>query len=137
MTPGTIYPLLIEAMEANLPTGWTIARLQVQFVSNGSEAEFSGTYLDANGTVQPLSTDFPDEVAEAVPQLYAHRHRMGLSRANTLQLDLTAAGHYTTAYHWEQELEDEEAHFGHGGTAREWQAIRLAKYGPLPDADLN
>lgn len=135
MSPGTIYTLLVDAMEANLPTGWTIARLNVQFTDQGADAEFSGTYLDAGGGVQPLTTDFPDEVVEAVPTLYTARTRTGQPRANHLQLDLTAAGQYTTAYHWDQELEDEEAHFANGGTARNWQAIRLAKYGPLPHQD--
>lgn len=129
MKPNTIYDLLIDAMEEHLPTGWTIARLTVQFVTSGEDVEFAGTYLDRNGEPQPLTTDFPDEVTEAVQRLYQLRKTGGQPRANTFQLDLTAAGQYTTAYSWDQEIQDEDDHFSRGGTAREWQAIREAKYG--------
>jgi hypothetical protein len=133
MKPSAIYDLLIDAMEEHLPHGWTIARLNVQFLTNGQDVEFSGTYLDENGEVQPLTTDFNDEVTEAVQSLYQVRKSDGQPRANTLQLDLTAAGQYTTAYSWDQEIQDEDDHFSSGGTAREWQAIREARYGPTPE----
>ncbi len=129
MKPNAIYELLIDAMEEHLPDGWTIARLNVQFLTNGQDVEFSGTYLDLNGEPQPLTTDFDDEVTEAVQSLYQQRKTDGQPRANTLQFDLTAAGQYTTAYGWDQEIQDEDDHFSNGGTAREWQAIRDAKYG--------
>ncbi|RYF77736.1 MAG: hypothetical protein EOO39_03205 [Cytophagaceae bacterium] len=130
MKPNAIYDLLIDAMEEHLPVGWTIARLNVQFVTNGEDVEFAGTYLDQAGEPQPLTTDFPDEVIEAVQRLYQLRKTDGHPRANTFQLDLTAAGQYTTAYSWDQEIQDEDDHFSNGGTARDWQAIRDAKYGP-------
>ncbi|XWW45416.1 hypothetical protein JYG30_22215 [Fibrella sp. USSR17] len=129
MKPTAIYDLLIDAMEEHLPSGWTIARLNIQFLTNGQDVEFSGTYLDAAGEPQPLTTDFPDEVTEAVQQLYQSRKTEGHPKANTMQLDLTAAGQYTTAYSWDQEIQDEDDHFSNGGTAREWQAIRDARYG--------
>lgn len=133
MKATAIYDLLIDAMEEHLPVGWTIARLTVQFVTNGQDIEFSGTYLDPTGEPQPLTTDFPDDVTEAVQRLTQLRKTEGLPRANTLQLDLLAAGQYTTTYNWDQEIQDEDDHFSNGGTAREWQAIRAAKYGPLAD----
>ncbi len=133
MKPNAIYDLLVDAMEEHLPPGWTIARLNVQFLTNGEDVEFSGTYLDANGEPQPLTTDFPDEVTEATQRLYQLRKTAGQPRANTMQLDLTAAGQYTTVYNWDQEIQDEDDHFSKGGTAREWQAIREAKYGPTAD----
>ncbi|WP_375445873.1 hypothetical protein [uncultured Fibrella sp.] len=133
MKPNAIFDLLIDAMEEHLPTGWTIARLNIQFVTNGQDVEFSGTYLDQTGEPQPLSTDFPDEVTEAVQTLYQLRKTDGQPRANTIQLDLMAAGQYTTVYSWDQEIQDEDDHFSNGGTAREWQAIRDAKYGPVAE----
>ena len=129
MKTNAAYTLLIDAMEEHLPDGWTSARLNVLFLASGGEVEFSGTYLDANGDEQPLTTDFADEVTEAMQQLYAVRKRDGQPRANMLQFDLTAAGQYSTAYRWDQEMQDEEDHFSKGGTAREWQEIRAANYG--------
>lgn len=133
MKPNAIFDLLIDAMEEHLPTGWTIARLNIQFLTNGQDVEFSGTYLDQTGEPQPLTTDFPDEVTEAVQTLYQLRKTDGQPRANTIQLDLTAAGQYSTVYSWDQEIQDEDDHFSNGGTAREWQAIRNAKYGPIAE----
>jgi hypothetical protein len=133
MKPATVYDLLIDAMEEHLPTGWTIARLTVQFLTNGEDVEFAGTYLDQQGEPQPLTTDFADDVTDAVQRLYASRKAEGQPRANTFQLDLTAAGQYTTTYGWDQEIQDEDDHFSNGGTARDWKAIREAKYGPITD----
>ncbi|MEZ0538912.1 hypothetical protein [Fibrella arboris] len=129
MKPATIHDLLIEAMEEHLPEGWTIARLNVHFLTNGTDVEFSGTYLDEQGEPQPLTTDFPDEVTEATQRLYQLRNSDAQPRANVLQLDLTAAGQYTTTYSWDQEIQDEDEHFSKGGTASDWQAIREARYG--------
>ena len=132
MTLNTIYDLIIDAMDEHLPPGWTIARLTVQFVTDGQDVEFEGTYLDASGEEQPLTTDFPDETVEATQQLYVIRKRDGLPRANRLQFDYAATGQYSTTFSWDQEIQDEDDHFSKGGTAREWQAIRDANYGPRP-----
>ena len=130
MDPNIVYELLIDAMEEHLPPGWSIARLNVQFITNGQDVEFAGTYLDATGEPKPLTTDFPEQVIEAVQGLYQRRKTDGHPKANTLQVDLTAAGQYTTVYGWDQEIQDEEDYFNQGGTAREWTTIRDAKYGP-------
>lgn len=129
MTTNAIYDLLIDSVMENITGQWTIARLNVQFLANGQDIEFIGTYLDAAGEVQPLSTDFPDDLTEAMQELYQARKSESLPRANQLQIDLTTAGKYTVEYRWDQEIQDEDDHFSSGGTAREWQAIRAAKYG--------
>ncbi len=133
MTTNAIYDLLVDSVMENITGQWTIARLNVQFLSDAQDIEFIGTYLDPAGEVQPLSTDFPDDLTEAMQVLYQARKRESLPRANKLQMDLTPAGKYTVEYSWDQEIQDEDEHFSNGGTAREWQAIREAKYGPLPD----
>lgn len=132
MTTNAIYDLLIDSVMENITGEWTIARLNVQFLANGQDIEFIGTYLDKAGEVQPLSTDFADDLTEAMQELYQARKRDSLPRANQLQIDLTTAGKYTVEYRWDQEIQDEDEHFSNGGTAREWQAIREAKYGGEP-----
>lgn len=133
MELNAIYDLMIDAvMEANTDK-WTIARLNVQFIADGEDVEFYGTYLDEAGEPQTLSTDFSDELTEAMQQLYKQRETNGEPRANQLQMDITSDGRYTTAYSWDQELQDEDEHFANGGTAQAWQAIRQAKYGVEPD----
>ncbi len=132
MTTNAIYDLLIDSALENLTGQWTIARLNVQFLANGQDIEFIGTYLDAAGEVQPLSTDFPEDLTEAMQVLYQRRKQESLPRANKLQMDLTSAGKYTVDYSWDQEIQDEDEHFSNGGTVREWQAIRAAKYGDQP-----
>jgi len=131
MNTNTIYDLLVDTVMENITGSWTIARLNVQFLSDGQDIEFVGTYLDSAGEVHPLSTDFADDITEAMQMLYQSRKRESLPRANKLQMDLTTAGKYTIDYSWDQEIQDEDEHFSKGGTAREWQAIREAKYGPL------
>jgi hypothetical protein len=132
MSTNAIYDLLIDSVMENITGEWTIARLNVQFLANGQDIEFIGTYLDKAGEVQPLSTDFAEDLTEAMQELYQARKRESLPRANQLQIDLTTAGKYTVEYHWDQEIQDEDEHFTNGGTAREWQAIREAKYGTDP-----
>ncbi|MCY7357863.1 MAG: hypothetical protein LH609_10420 [Rudanella sp.] len=132
MTTNAIYDLLIDSALEHLTGQWTIARLNVQFLANGQDIEFIGTYLDSAGEVQPLSTDFPDDLTEAMQVLYQRRKQESLPRANKLQMDLTPAGKYTVDYGWDQEIQDEDEHFSNGGTVREWQAIRAAKYGDQP-----
>lgn len=129
MTTNEIYGVLTDAISAIIPDDWTIARLNVQFLSDGQEIEFDGTYLTPAGEVEPLSTDFPEEMIEAVQELYQHRKNEGHPRANRLQIDLTTQGKFTTDFSWDQEIQDEEDHFAAGGTAREWMVIREAKYG--------
>ena len=131
--PSAAYDLLIDAvMEANTDK-WTIARLNVQFLADGEDVEFYGTCLNEAGEPQVLSTDFSGEVTEAMQRLYKQREANGDPRANQLQMDLTSDGRYTTAFDWDQELQDEDEHFANGGTAQAWQAIRAAKYGIEPD----
>jgi|GEM_PF-2048302 len=131
--PSVIYDLLVDAvMEANTNT-WAIARLNVQFLADGEDVEFYGSYLDEAGEPQVLSTDFSAEVTEALQRLYKQRETNGDARANQLQMDLTSDGRYTTAFDWDQELQDEDEHFANGGTVQAWQAIRTAKYGVEPD----
>ncbi|MBD2702160.1 hypothetical protein IC229_16025 [Spirosoma sp. BT702] len=133
MTTNEIYDVLTDAISSVIPGDWTIARLNVSFFSDGQEIEFDGTYLNPEGEAEPLTTDFPDEVTEAVQRLYAHRTQEGHPRANQLQIDLTVDGRFTTDFSWDQEIQDEDEHFSNGGTAREWIAIREAKYGTKPE----
>lgn len=130
MTTNDIYNVLTDAISAAIPDEWTIVRLNVQMLADGQDIEFDGTYLTPTGEAQPLTTDFPDEVTQAVQELYLRRKNEGHSPANLLQIDLTVQGQFTTEFHWDQELQDEDDHFSAGGTAREWMAIREAKYGP-------
>ncbi len=129
MTTNEIYDVLTDAISTVITDEWTIARLNVQMLTDGQDIEFDGTYLTPAGEVEPITTDFPDEVAEAIQELYQSRKQEGQPRANRLQIDLTAQGRFTTEFSWDQELQDEDDHFSAGGTAREWVAIREAKYG--------
>lgn len=129
MTTNEIYNVLTDAISAAVPDAWTIVRLNVQMLTDGQDIEFDGTYLTPSGEAEPLNTDFPDEVMQAVQELYLQRKNEGQPRANLLQIDLTEQGQFTTAFSWNQELQDEDDHFSAGGTAREWMAIREAKYG--------
>ncbi|QDK78376.1 hypothetical protein EXU85_07070 [Spirosoma sp. KCTC 42546] len=133
MTTNEIYDVLTDAISSIIPDEWAIVRLNVQFLSDGLEVEFDGFYLTPTGDEEPLSTDFPDEMIEAVQELYLIRKNEGLPPANRLQIDLTPQGKFTTDFSWDQEIQDEEEHFNKGGTAREWMAIREAKYGPIED----
>ncbi|GAB4010805.1 hypothetical protein GCM10028808_22700 [Spirosoma migulaei] len=133
MTTNEIYDVLTDAISSIIPDEWAIVRLNVQFLSDGLEVEFDGFYLTPTGDEEPLSTDFPDEMIEAVQELYLIRKNEGLPPANRLQIDLTPQGKFTTDFSWDQEIQDEEEHFNKGGTAREWMAIREAKYGPIEE----
>jgi hypothetical protein len=133
MTTNEIYDVLTDAISAIIPDEWTIVRLNAQFLSNGLEMELDGSYLTPTGDLEVLSTDFPDEATEAVHELYLHRKTAGEPPANRLQIDLTAQGQFTVEFSWDQEIQDEEDHFATGGTAKEWIAIREAKYGPIED----
>lgn len=129
MTTNEIYDVLTDAISSVIPDEWTIARLNVQILSDGQDIEFYGTYLTPAGEAEPLATEFPDEVTEAVQELYLHRKNEGLPRANLLQIDLTEQGKFTTDFSWDQEIQDEDEHFTNGGTAHEWMEIRKARYG--------
>lgn len=131
MAKNEIYDVLTDAISSAIPDEWTIARLTVQFLSDGQEVEFEGIYLTPTGEAEPLPTDFPDEVTEAVQELYLHRKTTGQPRFNRLQIDLTVEGKFSTDFSWDQEIQDEEEHFSQGGTAQEWMVIREAKYGPI------
>ena len=135
MTTSEIYDVLTDAISSVIPDEWTIARLTIQFLSNGQEVEFDGLYLNPAGEAEPLTADFPDEVTEAVQELYLQRKSDGHPRFNRLQIDLTVQGKFTTDYSWDQEIQDEEEHFNNGGTAREWITIREAKYGPIENKE--
>ncbi|QJW90900.1 hypothetical protein HNV11_16705 [Spirosoma taeanense] len=129
MTTNEIFDVLTDAISRAIPDEWTIARLNVQILTDGQDIEFDGTYLTPTGEAEPLNTDFPDEVTEAVLELYLRHKNEGNPRANYLQMDLTVQGQFTTEFSWDQEIQDEDDHFSAGGTAREWMAIREAKYG--------
>ncbi|GAB3997615.1 hypothetical protein GCM10028807_43100 [Spirosoma daeguense] len=136
MTTNDIYDVLTDAISSVIPDNWTIARLTIHFFANGQEIEFGGIYLTPDGEAQPLLTDFPEEVTEAVQQLYVQRKNEGQSDFNQLQIDLTVDGKFTADFSWDQEIQDEDDHFSNGGTAHEWMAIREAKYGS-PDEPKN
>ncbi len=137
MTTNEIYDVLTDAISAIIPDEWTIVRLNAQFLADGLEVELDGHYLTPAGELEVLSTDFPDEATEAVQELYLQRKTAGEPAANRLQIDLTAQGQFTVEFSWDQEIQDEEDHFSKGGTAREWIAIREAKYGPIDDQTTN
>ncbi|WP_077924130.1 hypothetical protein [Spirosoma sp. 209] len=133
MTTNEIYDLLTDAISRAIPDEWTIARLNVQALSDGQDIEYDGTYLTPAGEEEPLSTDMPDEVTQAVQALFIRRKQEGQPPANYLQIDLSAQGQFTADFSWDQEIQDEDDHFSAGGTARDWIAIRDAKYGPRPE----
>jgi hypothetical protein len=131
MTTEDIYNVLTDAISSVIPDEWLIARLNVQILSDGDDIEFDGTYLTPSDELKPLMTDFPDEVTDVVKALYLLRKKAGEPQANCLQINLSAQGKFTTEFSWDQELQDEDDFFSAGGSAREWMAIREAKYGPL------
>ena len=133
MDKNEIYNVLTDAISSVIPDEWTIARLTVQFLSDGQEIEFDGIYLTPAGEAEPLTTDFPDEVTEAVQELYLYRKSTGQPRFNRLQIDLTVQGKFSTDFSWDQEIQDEDDHFSQGGTAQEWMTIRETKYGPIKE----
>lgn len=130
MTTDDIYNLLTDAISAVITTDWTIVQLNVQFLGDGLDIECDGTYLTPAGAVEPIFAEFPEDLVEALQKLYIHRKDKGYPPANLLQINLTAQGQFTTDFSWDQEIQDEDEHFSKGGTAREWMAIREARYGP-------
>ncbi len=133
MTTDDIYNVLTDAVSTVIPTDWTIAQLDVRLLTDGQDIECEGTYLTAAGEAEQLPTDWPIEVTEAIQTLYVLHKDDGNDRANRLQITLTAQGQVKAEFSWDQELQDEDDHFSNGGTAREWLAIREAKYGPADD----
>ena len=133
MKTDTIYELLTTAIEEANPEPWTIAQLNIQYLVSSQEAECSGTYLDATGEAQVLSTEFPDEVIDGLPALFTNRANDGHSPANRLQLTVSPQGRFTADYSWDQEIQDEDEHFMKGGTVKEWIQIRKEKYGSSPE----
>ena len=129
MTTNELYDALTDAISAIIPDEWTIVRLNAQFLSDGQEVELDGTYLTPANEPEVLSTDFPDEVIEAIQELHQQRKTAGEPRTNRLQIDLTAQGQFTADFSWDQEIQDEDDHFSKGGTANQWTAIRKEKYG--------
>lgn len=133
MTTNEIYDVLTDAISSVITDEWTIAQLTIQFLSDGQDVEFEGTYLTPSGEAEPLTAEFPDELIEAVQELYVQRKQEGQPKFNRLQIDLTAQGKFSTDFSWDQEIQDEDDHFSNGGTAREWMTIREAKYGPIEE----
>ncbi|MFD2935963.1 hypothetical protein [Spirosoma flavum] len=133
MRTETIYELLTTAIHEVITEPWTIAELNIQYLVSSKEAECDGTYLDASGEVQILSTEFPDEVIEALPELFTNRANEGQSPANSLQITISFEGRIAVDYDWDQELQDEDEHFIKGGTVKEWVQIRKEKYGLSPE----
>lgn len=129
MTTDDIYNLLTDTVSAILTKDWTIVRLNVQYLGDGQDVECDGTYLTPAGDVEPILTEFPEEMIEALQKLYVLYQNSGRPRANLLEVHLTAQGQLSAEFSWDQELQDEDEHFSNGGTAREWMAIRAAKYG--------
>ncbi len=134
MKTETIYELLTAAIPEAITEPWTIAELNIQYLVSSREAECDGTYLDASGEVQVLSTEeLPDEVIEALPELFINRENDGHPPANSLQMTLSFQGRYAVDYEWDQEIQDEDEHFSKGGTVKEWIQIRKEKYGYIPE----
>ncbi|KAB7733234.1 hypothetical protein F5984_04710 [Rudanella paleaurantiibacter] len=132
MTHNDIFNVLTDAISSAIRDEWLIARLNVQILTDGTDIEFDGTYLTATNELKVLDTDFPDEVTDVVRALYLLRKNANEPRANRLQIDLTAQGKFKAEFSWDQELQDEDDFFAAGGSARDWVALRDAKYGP-PD----
>lgn len=133
MTTNTIYELVTRAIQGNIAEPWTVVQLTIQYLASSQDVEFEGTYLDASGEAQPLSTEFSDDVTEAVQTLFALRDNEGLPRSNRLAITLSAQGRLAADYSWDQEIQDEDDHFSNGGTVKEWIKIREAKYGSSPE----
>ncbi len=135
MRTETIYELLATAVNEVITEPWTIAELTIRYLASSNEAECEGTYLDASGEAQVLSTEFPDEVIEVLPALFTNRAEEGNPPANSLQMTLSAQGRFAVDYEWDQEIQDEDDHFTKGGTVKEWIQIRKEKYGYSPEMD--
>lgn len=133
MRTETILDLLTAAVHEVITEPWTIAELNIRYLQSSHEAECDGTYLDASGEVQVLSTEFPDEVIEALPALFTNRASEGNPPANSLQITISAQGRFAVDYEWDQEIQDEDDHFTSGGTVKEWIKIRTEKYGHVPE----
>lgn len=133
MKTETIYELLATAIQELITETWTIAELNIRYLVSSHEAECDGTYLDATGDVQVLSTDFPDEVIDVLPFLFVNRANDGNPPANSLQMTISAQGRFAVDYEWDQEIQDEDDHFSKGGTVKEWLKIRQEKYGYTPE----
>ena len=129
MTTEDIYNLLAETISAIILKDWTIVRLNVQYLGDGRDVECDGTYLTPAGDAEPILTEFPEELIEALQKLYILHKDSGRPRANLLEIHLTAQGQLSAEFSWDQEMQDEDEHFSNGGTAREWMAIRAANYG--------
>jgi hypothetical protein len=133
MTTNDIYELVTRAIQENITEPWTVAQLTVQYLTSSQDVEFEGTYLDASGEAQQLSTEFPDDVTEAVQALFANRSSEGQPRSNRLAITVSAQGRLAADYSWDQEIQDEDDHFSNGGTVKEWIRIREARYGSTPE----
>ncbi|SOD94733.1 hypothetical protein [Spirosoma fluviale] len=133
MKTELIYELVATAMQELITEPWTIAELNIRYLASSHEAECDGTYLDASGEAQVLSTDFPDEVLEALPFLFVNRTNDGNPPTNSVQMTVSAQGRFAVDYEWDQEIEDEDEHFSKGGTVKEWLKIRQEKYGYTPE----
>ncbi|AKD53782.1 hypothetical protein [Spirosoma radiotolerans] len=135
MKTEAIYELLTRAVHEIITEPWTIAELNIRYLVSTNEAECDGTYLDASGEAQVLSTEFPDELIDVLPELFTNRASEGNPPANSIQLTVSAQGRFAADYEWDQEIQDEDDHFTKGGTVKEWLKIRKEKYGTSPEPE--
>ncbi|AUD03326.1 hypothetical protein [Spirosoma pollinicola] len=135
MKTETIFDLLTTAVNEVITEPWTIAELNIRYLASTNDAECDGTYLDASGDVQVLSTEFPDEVIDVLPELFTNRASEGNPPANSIQMTVSAQGRFAVDYEWDQEIQDEDDHFTKGGTVKDWLQIRKDKYGYSPEVD--
>lgn len=135
MRTEAIYELLTRAVNEIITEPWTIAELNIRYLVSTNEAECDGTYLDASGEAQVLSTEFPDELIEVLPELFTNRAGEGNPPANSVQMTISAQGRFAADYEWDQEIQDEDDHFTKGGTVKEWLKIQKEKYGHSPELD--
>ncbi|GAB3741150.1 hypothetical protein [Spirosoma lituiforme] len=135
MRTEAIYELLTRAVHDVITEPWTIAELNIRYLASTNEAECDGTYLDASGEAQVLSTEFPDELLEALPELFTNRANEGNPSANSIQMTISAQSRFAVDYEWDQEIQDEDDHFTQGGTVKDWLRIRKEKYGTSPEPE--
>jgi len=135
MRTEAIYELLTRAVHDVITEPWTIAELNIHYIGSTNEAECDGTYLDASGEVQVLSTEFPDEIVEVLPEIFTNRAGDGNPPANSAQMTISAQGRFAIDYEWDQEIQDEDDHFTKGGTVKEWLKIQKEKYGHSPEPE--
>lgn len=135
MRTEAIYELLTRAVHDVITEPWTIAELNIRYIGSTNEAECDGTYLDASGEAQVLSTEFPDEIVEVLPEIFTSRAGDGNPPANSAQLTISAQGRFAVDYEWDQEIQDEDDHFTKGGTVKEWLKIQKEKYGHSPEPE--